>query len=150
MFVNLSPAPTVVRQTCNVALAGLAPELAGKAYLPFYVGHIYRYADPDDQTLETLDQGGLIDLSIDTAPVSGAPTTLQPAYIITEFRALAAAGNVIISVEDRDSTHAIECYNGSGTYQVLTPIVVLPSQRIKVTTANAGWIDLYVRKASVL
>ena len=140
MQVAISPGPSAVRQTASVALAGAAPEFGGKAYDARYLNSIYKYVDPDNTSLETLDQGGLFDFGINNPP-----------YIITEFRALATAGNVIISVEDRDGTHAVECYNGAGGYQVMTnPIVVLSSQRVKVTTVGAGWIDLYIRKASIL
>lgn len=140
MQVAISPGPIAIRQTCTVAFAGAAPQAGGTDYEARFINSIYKYVDPADFSLEDLDQGGLFDFG-----------TENPPYIITEFRALATAGNVIISVEDRDGTHAVECYNGAGGYQPLTdPITVLPSQRIKLSTVAAGWIDLYVRKASIL
>lgn len=138
MQVIISPEPTATRQTCSGAFAGAAPEFSGAAYLPFYLNHIYKYVDPGNTTLETLDQGGLFDFGSNVR-----------AYAITEIRSL-LVGNIVVVVEDRDGTHSIQVFSGPGTYAAFTdPIIVLPSQRVKVSTVGSGWVDLYVRSAAV-
>jgi hypothetical protein len=110
-------------------------------------GGYYQYVDPGNQADKDIDQGGLFDFGNEVA------------YSIREFRAAPAAGNVTLVVEDRDGppVHSVTFSSGSGEYgSFYPPIAVLPSQVVKITTANAGtvplpvWVDLYIVKATAL
>lgn len=149
MYIAPAPAANAVRQeSTTVALAGLVPQIGGDDCIPFVQpGGYYQYVSPVDVALKDIAQGGLFDFGN------------QVAYSIREFRAAPGAGNITLVVEDRDgpSVHSVIFSSGSGEYgSFYPPITVLPSQVVKITTANAGtvpvpiWVDLYIVKATSL
>ena len=149
--MNVAPASraNAVRQkSSSVALTGVVPQIGGEDCVPhIQPGGFYQYVHPTDLVLIDLSQGGLFDFGN------------QVAYSIREFRAAPGAGNITLVVEDRDGppVHSVIFSSGSGEYaSFYPPIAVLPSQVVKITTANAGtlpvpvWVDLYIVKATPL
>ena len=141
MKVNQSPDPVNVRQeSSTVALSGDPPQVAGPTEaVPMFSNAIYQYANPLDVADNDLIQGGRVDLD----------DRLE--WEISEFRASIGAGNVTLVVEEREGVnrHPTTVHSGSGVRQVFDPpIPVLASQVLLVSTDNAGWVDIYVVKAT--
>jgi hypothetical protein len=127
-------------------MTGVTPEKGGKEYTPHYNDERYDYADPDDSSLILLDDGGLY--------------VFEEPVLIVEIRSQLApaapvpppdAGTLEVVVEDRDGTHSTTVIpaltNGVDKRFVYMPaIVVLKSQRVKVTTTREGSVALYIRK----
>lgn len=147
MKVNQSPDPVNVRQeSTTVALSGDVPQVDNTPdppieCVPMFTNQVYQYANPADDSDNDLIQGGLFDLDD------------RFEWEIQEFRASVGAGNVTMVVEERTGIdkHPSTVHSGSGVRQYFSvPIPVLPSQVLKVTTTNPGWVDIYVVKATPL
>ena len=136
-MINVGPIPTGFRQACSVALAGLSPQKSGDTYeiVADSDTKIIQFVDPADHTKKSLDQGGLYDFEGNTV-------------IIKEVRALAATGIVTLIVGDRgDTLHDITIGTpAAGRTVFAEPLIILPSQVLKISTASAGWVDVYAVK----
>ena len=122
----------------NVAVTGVAPELAGEAFEPYAstVDGILRYKQHDTPVNDEADVGGLFTLH-----------HLQPAILEQVLIDLSSAVAWTVSIV----TSAGEWQVGAGTdrYVVLLPrSIILPGENIKITCAvptGKPWMRIYVR-----
>ncbi len=136
-MMNVGPIPTGFRQECSAALASKIPKKTGVTYIPTVdpATKIIQFADPTDPSLKSLDQGGLYDFGENTV-------------IIKEVRGPTAAGNITVIVGDRDNAlHDVAIGTpATGRTVFAEPLIILPSQVLKIATASAGWVDVYAVK----
>jgi hypothetical protein len=127
--------PTAVRQTCTNAFAGVACAKASKVFEPnANAKNVIEFTDPDDRSVNDADAGGQYEFE----------TTVQ----VKEVRAATAAGNITVSIADRDGTHEVPIGIPT-TDRIVFPelgLIVQKSQRLIIKTAAAGWVEAYVIK----
>jgi len=133
--------PQAVRQTADVKLTGVAPVGPvpdSNLYKPLlYTNGRYDYVDPADYSLLLLTDGGLFNFENDL-PVA-----------VTEVRGTTSVYNVYIEDKNGDNTITLASTVAAGTrVQFFPPVVVLPSQNLKVTCAGKAVIDVYVVKGN--
>ena len=134
--------PQAVRQKTGTGFTGVAPigpAPGSHLYKPLrYDGGRYDYVDPADLALDTLADGGIFDFENEDLPVA-----------VTEVRGITTAYNVYIQDKDASNTITLATAVTAGTRKEFHPaVVVLPSQRLKITAAGASTIDVYVVKGN--
>jgi hypothetical protein len=134
--------PQAVRQKTTTGLTGVAPVGPlphSHLYKPIlYTGGRYDYVDPANTTLNTLADGGLFDFENEDLPVA-----------VTEVRGITTAYNIYIQDKDGSNTITLATAVTGGTRKEFHPaVVVLPSQRLKITAAGAITVDVYVVKGN--
>ena len=143
MKINAGDTALALRQESANAFAGAEPvDAAAKVYDPqVYPSGVIQYSNPDDRTQKALTAGGLFDF------------TQEQTVRILGVRGLTACGDITMVVGDRDNTDHDVTVNvpATGFVWFNTPVPVLPSQVVKVSTASGsakGFIDLYIVKGS--
>lgn len=135
MIILPGDIPIAVRQTCTAKFDFKDPQKSSKDYVPEIENGIIEYVDPDNHSLADLDQGGIFDFGAERA------------VLIRDVRAKASAGNIGITVGTRgNTTHDVIIYAGVGPRVEPISLIVMPHQVLKLGTASAGWIEVYVVK----
>lgn len=136
MNAGFGQRPQIVRTASAGALTGVAP--VGAAAKPFELCMIsadrLQYADPDDHSVTTLVDGGLILLD-------------DPVALVAIHAYLAGGGTFTLTLEERNAvSNAIILYSGeAGDNKRLTlspGVVVTKNQQLKLETDAGGEMDL--------
>jgi hypothetical protein len=65
MEISIGPLPVAIRIKSSAALTGVNPAKAGKSYIPDWKNGMFRYSDPDNDSLDVVDAGGVVDFADD-------------------------------------------------------------------------------------
>ena len=153
MTIALGKTPIIIRQTCSVAFAGLAPMgptsvtppvPAPIPYIPARItysgglsGGGVKYVSPAEETIDALTQGGLF--------------TFNEAVYIKEIRGICGgAATMTISVCEADDSGTVvvsTAVPAVSDREVYTDLVLLKGQKLKISTSVAGRVDVYAVKA---
>lgn len=124
---------TAIRQTCTAAFNGSPCTKASKVFEQFVnpTTLVIEYVDPDDLNVNDADAGGEFIFS--------------ESVVIKEIRG--ACGNISIAICDLDDSHSIAIPTDPSpiTAQAfMSNLVVQKSQKVKITSTTAGWVEIYV------
>lgn len=138
MNINNGPFPVGVRIKSSAVLKGVPNAKGAVVYEPKFIDGMYRYVDPSDDALDTVDAGGLVDY--------GGTQIL----LIKEIRAHMAAGKkVTVIICDRDGNNPVAIVgplaDGEDTVYSFgaSAYVLLTSQVIQISTDDPATVDVY-------
>jgi hypothetical protein len=120
-----------VRQTSTAAFSGAVCQDGDDVVFTESVNpitNVIEYSNPSDRSLNEAVQGG--EFTFDTT------------VLIKEIRG--ACGDMTVTISDLDDTHAT-VYETIVTDRATIPsLVVQKTQKLKISSSAAGWVDVYV------